>query len=67
MSCGVGCRHGLDPTLLRLWCRPVATALVCLLAQQLPYAAGVALKKIKNKKQINVMPQNKLKFSDIAN
>ena len=26
MSCGVGCRLGSDPTLLRLWCRPAATA-----------------------------------------
>ena len=25
--CGVGCRRGLDPALLWLWRRPVATAL----------------------------------------
>jgi len=28
VSCGVGCRHGSDPTLLWLWCRPVAIALI---------------------------------------
>ena len=28
MSYGVGCRHSLDPTLLWLWCRLVATALI---------------------------------------
>ena len=26
MNCSVGRRPGSDPTLLRLWCRPVATA-----------------------------------------
>ena len=46
MSCGVDSRHGLDPALLLLWCRPVAGALIQLLAWELPYAAGVALKKI---------------------
>ena len=28
VSCGVGHRHGLDPVLLWLWCRPAATALI---------------------------------------
>ena len=28
VSCGVGCRGGLDPALLWLWYRPVAVALV---------------------------------------
>ena len=32
MSCGVGCRRGLDPVLLWLWCRPPAAALIRLLA-----------------------------------
>ena len=31
MSCGVVHRHGLNPELLWLWCRPVATAMICLL------------------------------------
>ena len=26
MSCGIGCRHGSDPALLWLWCRPSAIA-----------------------------------------
>ena len=38
VDCGVGCRHGLDPELLWLWCRPVATAPIQPLAWQLPYA-----------------------------
>ena len=28
VSCGAGCRSSLDPALLWLWCRPVATALI---------------------------------------
>ena len=50
MSCGVGCRPSLYPSLLRLWCRPAATALIALLAWELPYAVGSALKN-KNKKK----------------
>ena len=42
MSCGVGCRHSSDPTLLWLWCRPVATAPIGPLAWEPPYAAGAA-------------------------
>ena len=45
MSCGVGRRRGWDPTLLWLWCRPVATALIRPLAWEPPYAMGVALEK----------------------
>ena len=26
VSCGIGHRHGLDPALLWLWCRPTAVA-----------------------------------------
>ena len=48
VSCGVGCRHGWDPTLLWLWCRPAAVALTGPLAWEPPYAAGAALKS-KNK------------------
>ena len=50
MSCGVGCRLGLDPKLLWLWCRPAATALIRPLAWEPPYAAGAALEKTKNNK-----------------
>ena len=28
LSCDVGHRHGLDPMLLWLWCRPAAAALI---------------------------------------
>ena len=50
MSCGVGCRHSLDPVLLWLWCRLVATALIRPLVWEAPYAMGMALKKTKDKK-----------------
>ena len=39
-----------DPTLLWLWCRPVATAPIQLLAWELPYAAGASLEKAKRQK-----------------
>ena len=42
MSCGVGCRCGVDPALLWLWCRPVATALIQPLDWELPCAVGTA-------------------------
>ena len=38
VSCGVGCRRGLDPMLLWLWCRPEAVALIGPLAWEPPYA-----------------------------
>ena len=47
MSCGVGHRRGSDPTLLWLWRRLVATALIRPLDWGPPYAAGEALKKKK--------------------
>ena len=43
MSCGVGLRLGLDPTLLWLWCRLMAMALIRPLAWELPCAMGSAL------------------------
>ena len=45
MSRRVGCRLGLDPTLLWLWRRLAATALIRPLAWEPPHAAGVALEK----------------------
>ena len=42
MSCGVGCRRSWDPTLLWLWCRPAAMALMRPLAWEPPYTAGAA-------------------------
>ena len=48
MSCDVGHRCSLDPTLLWLWHRPVATATIGPLAWESPYAMGVALKRQKD-------------------
>ena len=45
VSRGVGCRCNLDPALLWLWCRLAAAAPIGPLAQELPYVAGVALKR----------------------
>ena len=47
-SCGVGFRCVSDPTLLRLWYRLGAAALIQFLAQELPHAIDVALKRKKN-------------------
>ena len=40
-----------DPSLMWLWCRPAAVALIGPLAWEPPYAAGVALKGQKTKKE----------------
>ena len=50
MSCGVGCRHSLDPVLLWLWCRLAAAAPIRPLAWAPPYAAGVAQEMAKKKR-----------------
>ena len=55
MSCGVGCRHCLDLTLLWLWFRPVAIALIQPLAWEPPDAVDVALKRPKKKKKIEII------------
>ena len=50
--CGVGRRHGSDPTLLWLWCRLVATVPIRPLAWEIPYAvAGVAQEMAKRQKK----------------
>ena len=51
MSCGVGGRHGSDPKLLWMWHRPAAVAPIRPLVWELPYAAGVPLKRKEKKKQ----------------
>ena len=51
VSCGVGCRRGLDPALLWLWRRPAAVAPIRPLAWEPPYAAGAALKRKRTKDQ----------------
>ena len=48
MKCGVGRRHGLDPALLWLWYRRVATAPIQPQAWEPSHATGAALKKKKN-------------------
>ena len=52
MSCGVGCRRGLDLALLWLCCRLAAVALIRPLAWEPPYATGAALEKAKRQKKI---------------
>ena len=51
MSCGVGCRRGLDPTLLWLWRRPEAIALTGTLAWEPPYTTGAVLENRKKKRK----------------
>ena len=51
MSCGVAHRRGLDLSLLWLWCRSAATALIQPLAWESPYAMGAALKRQKRQKK----------------
>ena len=50
MSCGVGCRRGLDLALLWLWRRLAAIALTGPLSWEPPYAMGMTLKTKKEKK-----------------
>ena len=66
MSCGVGRRRGLDPALLWLWRRPVATDPIRPLAWEPPYAAGVVLKRQNDPKKkkitkVNVTHRNAVK------
>ena len=56
-SCGVDHRHGLDLALLWLWFKPASTALIRPLAWELPFAAGVALKKTILKKKKKSRPR----------
>ena len=49
LSCGVSHRHALDLALLWLRRRPAAVALIGLLAWELTYAMGAALKSSKIK------------------
>ena len=69
MSCGVGCRYGLDPELLRLCCRPAAIVLIGPLAWEPPYASDSALKRKKKQKPTNTyydlyMPSTKDRAGD---
>ena len=51
VSYDVGHRHGSDPVLLRLWCRPAPVALIRPLEWELPYAEGSALRRKKKKRK----------------
>ena len=53
VTCGVGCRRGWDPTLLWLWRRLVATALIRPLAWEPPCASGAAQEMAKRQKKKN--------------
>ena len=64
VSCGVGHRRGLDPPLLWLWCRLVATAPILLLAWEPPYAVGAALKT--PHKQVSALPPQGKEESDLC-
>ena len=57
MSCGVGRRQGSDPTLLWLWCRPVATALIRPLAWEPPCATEAAQEMAKKRQKTNKQKQ----------
>ena len=57
MSCGVSRRYGSDPTLLWLWQRPVAVALIWPLAWEPTHATGAALKS-----KIIILLINKIYF-----
>jgi len=48
VSCDLGERCGLDPTVLWLWSRMAAAVPIHPLVWELPYATGVALNKKQN-------------------
>ena len=51
MSCGVSHKCGSDPTLLGLWCRLAATALIRPLTWEPLYAAEAAQEMAKKKRK----------------
>ena len=65
VSYGVGHRHGWDPALLWLWCRPAATAPIQPLAWELPYATGAAQKRKKGRKKERKEGKRKESFKKI--
>ena len=62
VSCGVGRRHGSDPSLLWRWVRPEAAPQLQLNPLELPYAVGVAQKKQKKKKKKKKKKKRKKKY-----
>ena len=65
MCYGVGHRHGLDPSLLWLWCRQTAAAPIQLLAWERPYATPTAIKQQKKKKKKS--PNSVMKLNILYN
>ena len=63
MSCSVGHRCGSDPTLLWMWHKPAATALIQPLAWEPPYAVGAVLKRQKDGKKKKKKERKKRKIS----
>ena len=61
MSCGIGHRGSSDPVLLWLWHRLAFMAPIQLLAWELPYVVGVALRK-KKQKEIGVLESDFIQF-----
>ena len=61
MSCGVGCRRGLDSVLLWLWHRLVAMDPIRPLVWESPYAEGAALEKAK-RQQTNKQTNKQMKM-----
>ena len=60
MSCDIGHRHGLDPTLLWLWCGPAAVAPIQLLSWEFVTQWGPKKKKKKKKKKEKGKPASLL-------
>ena len=52
MSCGVGCRQSLDPSLLWLWRMPAAEASIGPIAWEFLYVAGVPTPPQKKGKKV---------------
>ena len=65
MSCGVGCRCSWDPTLLWLWYRPAAIALIRPLAWEPPYARA-ALKSRKKIKPFFLIVLHDFQFTNTS-
>ena len=59
MSCGIGCRSGLDPALLWLWHRPAATTPIQPLGWEPSYAVGAAQEMAKRPKKKDKKKEDK--------
>ena len=66
VSCGVGCRPGLDPAFMLLWCRPASAVLIPPLPRELLYATGVAIKSKRPKKKKKKKKKEKKKTFKIS-